>query len=159
MNAHSKAPRRGRRVVIFAVGSLALVALCFWAGWAWRTLQEREQLRVEAHRGLEGVWIDDTGQDVSYRFGEEGEFLIRQKIPGNLAPFTGDPGIEYRPWGTWSRNGESVSVRTERHWGFELAFDKDGLLRGEYVIDQWSGQGEHSQKRTPVVLKRKPATP
>jgi hypothetical protein len=36
---------------------------------------------------------------------------------------------------------------------------EDGVLRGEYILDQWSGQGEHSRTRTPVVLKRAPGGP
>jgi hypothetical protein len=52
---------------------------------------------MEAHRGLEGVWVDDSGRDASYQFREGGEFLIRQKLLGTLAPFSDDPGVEYRP--------------------------------------------------------------
>jgi hypothetical protein len=114
---------------------------------------------MEAHRGLEGIWTDDSGQDVSYQFREDGEFLIRQKLPGSLAPFSGDPGVEYRPWGMWSRNGQSIIVQTVRNWGFDLVLGEDGLLRGEYVLDRWSGQGEHSRTKTPVVLKRNPGAP
>jgi hypothetical protein len=150
--------RRRNRFVVPAVGTFALIAICL-GGWVWWTVRERERLRVEAHRGLEGVWVDDSGQDVSYQFREDGEFLIRQKLPGTLAPFSGDPGVEYRPWGKWSRSGQSVSVQTVRNWGFDLALGEDGLLRGEYVLDQWSGQGEHSRTETPVVLKRTPGGP
>lgn len=147
-------PRRRKRWIIFAVGILALAGL-FFGSWTWWTLHHREQLRREAHHGLEGIWLDDSGQDVSYQFRDDGEFLIRQKLPGNLAPFTGDPGVEHRPWGTWSREGQSVTVHTVRHWGFDLTLGEDGLLRGERVVDQWSGQGEHSRTKGPVVLKRK----
>jgi hypothetical protein len=158
MNEQPNPRRRGNRFVVVAVGVLALVVLGLF-GWVWWTVRERELLRMEAHRGLEGVWVDDSGQDVSYRFREDGEFLIRQKLPGTLAPFTGDPGVEFRPRGKWSRNGQSITVQTDRNWGFELILGEDGLLRGVYVFDHWSAQGEHSQTKTPVVLKQKPAVP
>jgi len=157
----SEQPNPGRqwnRFVVFTVGALILTALCL-GGWVWRTVHERERLRMEAHRGLEGIWTDDSGQDVSYQFREDGEFLIRQKLPGSLAPFSGDPGVEYRPWGKWSRNGQSIIVQTVRNWNFDLVLGEDGLLRGEYVLDQWSGQGEHSRTKTPVVLKRNAGAP
>jgi hypothetical protein len=158
MNEHPKPRRRWNRFVVFAVGIVALTALGVGV-WGWRHVQERERLRTAAYRGLEGVWVDDSGQDISYQFREDGEFLVRQKLPSNLAPFSGDPGVEHRPWGTWSRDGQSVSVQTIRHWGFELVLGDDGLLRGEYSLDQWSGQGEHSRTKTPVVLKRRPPGP
>ena len=158
MSEQPKPRPRWNRFLVFAVGTLALAAVCL-GGWAWRNVHERERLRMKAHRGLEGVWTDDSGQDVSYQFREDGEFLIRQKLPSTLAPFSGDPGVEHRPWGKWTRNGQSISVQTVRNWGFDLILGEDGLLRGEYVLDQWSGQGEHSQAKTPVVLKRQPGTP
>jgi hypothetical protein len=40
---------------------------------------------MEAHRGLDGISTDDSGHDVSHQFREDGEFLIRQKLPGSLA--------------------------------------------------------------------------
>jgi hypothetical protein len=149
----SREPGGNKRVLVV----MGIVGLCVVAalvgGWTY--------LRFSGHNvaGLEGVWIDDSGQDVSYQFREDGEFLIRQKLPGNLAPFSGDPGVEHRPWGKWSRNGQSISVQTVRNWGFDLVLGEDGLLRGERVVDQWSGQGEHSRTKTPLVLKRKPGTP
>src|SRR5262249_15123957 len=151
MSEQIRARRRGRRLVVFALGAFALTALCL-GGWVFWDVRERERARTEAHRGLEGVWVDDRGQDVSYQVRADGEFLVRQKLPASVAPFSGDPGVEHRPWGKWSRNGQSVSVQTERNWGFELVLGEDGRLRGEYVLDQWSGQGEHSRTKTPVVL-------
>jgi hypothetical protein len=162
-----KPRHRWKWFMVLAVGALALGALGL-GGWVWwtaherervRAAEERERVRMEALRGLEGVWVDDSGQDVSYQFREDGEFLIRQKLPSTLAPFSGDPGVEFRPWGTWSRKGQSITVRTIRHWGFDLELREGGLLRGEYVLDQWSGEGEHSRTKTPVVLKKKPAGP
>src|SRR5262249_17486340 len=153
-----KARRRVDRLVVFVVVGLALTALCL-GGWVWWNARERDRLRLGAYRGLGGVWIDGSGRDVSYQFREDGEFLVRQKLPSNLAPFSGDPGVEHRPWGKWSRNGQSISVQSVRNWGFELVLGEDGLLRGEYIVDQWSGQGEHSRTKTPVVLRRKPGAP
>ncbi len=158
MNEQPKTQRRVYRFVVFAVGALALTALCL-GGWLWWNVHEGERLRTEAHLGLEGVWTDDSGQDVSYQFRKDGEFLVRQKLPSNLAPFSGDPGIEHRPSGTWIRIGQSISVEYVPNQGFELVLGDDGQLRGEYLLDSWSGQGEHSRSKRPVVLRRTPATP
>jgi hypothetical protein len=78
MMSEQRKPRGRRdRALRVAVGTLALVALCLGAraGWA---AHERARLRTEAHRGLEGTWADDSGQDVSYQFREDGKFLVRQ---------------------------------------------------------------------------------
>lgn len=143
------------RYVMIAIAIFVLVAIGL-GGWFWWSLQEQDRLRREAHRGLEGTWIDDTGEDVSYQFREDGEFLVRRKLPGTLAPFSGDPGIDHRPWGKWTRDGQKVSVQTKPNWGFDLILGEDGQLRGEYFLDSWSGQREHSRSTKPVVLKRKP---
>src|SRR5262245_26098012 len=158
MSEQPETRRRRNRFIVPAAGILALIAVCVGV-WIWWNVRVRERLQAEAHHGLAGVWVDDSGQDVSYQFREGGEFLIRQKLPGNLAPFSGDPGVEHRPWGKWSRDGPSITVQTVRNWGFDLVLGEDGLLRGEYVLDQWSGQGEHSRPKAPVVLKRKPGAP
>ncbi|MFO0881088.1 MAG: hypothetical protein U0840_27510 [Gemmataceae bacterium] len=154
MSEQSRSPQGQNRILFLSIGGVVIVVVCVavWLGW---TIHQREQARKEALRGLEGIWVDETNPEASYQFRIDGEFLIRQKLPANLAPFSGDPGIEFRPWGKWWRNGQIITVQSVRNWGYDLVLGEDGLLRGERVVDQWSGQGEHSRTRVPVVLKKK----
>ena len=151
MNDQLKRRRRRNRFVMIAVGVFVLAVICV-GGWIWMNIEARSA----AHRGLVGTWVDDTGHDVSYQFRRDGVFMIRQKLPGTLAPFSGDPGIEHRRTGTWTRKGPSIYVQTDRNWGFELTIGEDGVLRGERFDDIYSAMGGHSQSRTPVILTRKP---
>src|SRR3954462_7634037 len=146
---------RGRRdrARWVAGGALALAAVGLGGG-RWWAGHEVARARAEAHAGLEGVWVDDSGGDVSYQFREDGTFLVRETLPGDPDP--GDPGAGYRPRGRWTRDGQSVSVRTAGDWGFDLVLGEDGVLHGAHVLDEWAGPGEHLQARTPVVLTRKP---
>lgn len=153
MNEKPSIPRRKftYAAIAAALFLFGAMSLGFWISW---NFYERIRIQTETQQGLEGEWRDDSGQDVSYRFRKDGEFLIRQKLPSNLAPFSGDSGVEYRTWGKWSRSKQAISVKTPRNWGFELTLGEDGVLRGERVTDQWSGQGEHSRSKSKVVLTR-----
>lgn len=154
MNEPNHVQKRVGKYQKFGVG-LLLLAVIGLSGVMWWKFHEKERHRAEAHQGLEGTWIDDTGRDVSYQFRHDGAFLVREKTPGNLAPFTGDPGIDHHPQGKWRREGNKLFVETDPHWGFELTIEDDGFLRGEYFLDMWSGQGEHSRNTRPTILRRK----
>jgi hypothetical protein len=146
---HSKSKPRRRLVTFIALGIVLAILGTIGYGIFWY------QTRVAAHQGLEGTWVDNSGQDVSYQFDRFGTFRIRQRLPGTMAPFTGDPGIDHKPRGTWTRSGNRVTIKAEPNFGFELTLDEDGVMRGKTVFDHWTPQGQHFQSESPIEFSKK----
>jgi hypothetical protein len=118
------AARRGKRILI-AIGILSLMVVAGLAGgWAY--------LRFSGHdtAGLEGTWRDPSNPKHSYEF----------RPNGDLACWYGSKAWWNRiGWSaTWRRDGNRITIRTDRNWGFEGHLD-GGTIRGKMLIRDETG--------------------
>ena len=122
--AVSGPPRGKRRVFI----SLALLGVILVAGFvrAWLYLTFSRQ----ALAGLEGTWRDPNNPRHVYQFQPSGE----------VDAWYGDKSWwNKRGWSaTWRRDGQQITVRTDRNWDFVGLLDREAI-RGKMLIRDQSG--------------------
>jgi hypothetical protein len=118
------AARRNKRVLI-ALGILGLlVVVALAGGWVYLWIAGHDRA------GLEGTWRDQVNPTHSYEF----------QANGNLATWSGS-----KQWwnqigwsATWRRDGNRITVRTDRNWDFEGQLD-GATIRGKMLIRDETG--------------------
>jgi hypothetical protein len=116
-------PRGNRRVLVLGlVGLLAVAAVA--GGWA--------GLWLSAHdvSGLEGTWRDTNDPRHCYEFRRNGE----------VATWSGSKEWWNRiGWSaTWRRDGQQITIRTDRNWDFVGRLDGD-VIRGKMIMRDQDG--------------------
>jgi len=114
------ATRRNKRVLL-ALGILGVIAVAaLVGGWAY--------LRFSGHNtaGLEGTWhMEGNPRDV-YEFRPNGELA---SWSSSKKEWWDKPG-----WSaTWRRDGQQITIRTDRNWDFEGQLD-GGTIRGKMLM-------------------------
>jgi hypothetical protein len=115
-----------RVLVVLGIVSLCVVA-ALGGGWAY--------LRFAGHNtsGLEGTWRDPNNPKHSYEFQPNGEVAawFGSKSWWNRLGWTA----------TWRRDGQHITVRTDRNWDFDGQLD-GGVIRGKMLLRNQSGAVE-----------------
>jgi hypothetical protein len=130
-------PRSNRRILVVSgiVGILAVVALLGGGAYYW----------LSAHKvtGLEGTWRDPNNNKHTYEFHRNGKVA---------AYFGGSPSWWNKiGWdATWRRDGQKITVRTDRNWDFVGELDGD-VIRGKMLLKNQNGVVE---SETPVTWQR-----
>jgi hypothetical protein len=117
-------PRVNRRtfVVLGLVGLLAVAALAGWWAHHW--------LAAHDVSGLEGTWRDANNPRHRYEFRPNGE----------VATWSGSKEWWNRVgWSaTWRRDGQQITIRTDRNWDFVGRLDGD-FIRGTMIMRDQEG--------------------
>jgi hypothetical protein len=122
-----KTATRRRRRILIAVGILGLIVIAVLLGVG-------VYLFFSGHdtTGLEGTWHFANDPRHSYEFLPNGE----------LASWFGSKqwwnGIGWSA--TWRRDGDRISIRTDRNWDFEGELD-GGTIRGKMLMRDPNGAG------------------
>jgi hypothetical protein len=116
---------RRRRRVLLAAGILGLLVVALLlGGWAYLTFSGHDT------SGLEGTWRDANNPRHSYEFQRNGD----------LACWWGSKQWWNRiGWSaTWRRDGQRITIRTDRNWNLEGQLDGDAI-RGKMLLRDETG--------------------
>jgi hypothetical protein len=124
----STKPRRSKRilVVVGIIGSVAIAALVF--GLAYLTFAGHDTT------GLEGTWRDPANPQHCHEFLRSGDVETWFGRKG-----TGMGMFPMARFATWRRDGQQITVRTERGWDFVGQLE-GGTIRGKMIIRDETGQ-------------------
>jgi hypothetical protein len=124
----TSARARGNKRVLVVLGIVSLCVVAALAGgWTY--------LRFSRHNmaGLEGTWRDTNNPKHVYEFQPNGD-LDAWLVPKSWWNRLG--------WSaTWRRDGQQITVRTDRNWDFEGELD-GGAIRGKMLLRNQSGAVE-----------------
>lgn len=129
---------------LFALALVGLVA--FW--------MHCEYVTTQAHAGLDGEWVEFPGSDTVYLFERNGTFYRRAK-PGDAIGLITVDGTIFHLYGTWTRNGNTVTVTTPHDWGLVVTPAEDGTLPGVVVLNTLQPNGTKAKATLPTVLRQK----
>jgi hypothetical protein len=116
---------RGNKRVLIALGILGLLVVAALAGgWAYLSFSGHDRA------GLEGTWRFKNNPRHSYEF----------QANGNLACWYGPKQWWSRiGWSaTWRRDGNRITIRTDRNWDFEGQLDGP-TIRGRMLMRDQTG--------------------
>ena len=120
------APTRRNKLVLIAFGLLVLViAAAFVGGWAYLKFSGQNTA------GLEGTW----------RMVGDAKHVYEFRPNGELASWSSSKKEWWDKLGwsaTWRRDGQQITIRTDRNWDFEGQLD-GGTIRGKMLTRDETG--------------------
>ena len=121
----ASAQPRGNKRVLVVLGILGMfVIMALVGGWAYWKFSGHNMA------GLEGTWRDANNPSHHYEF----------KSNGQVDTWTGTKSWWNRiGWSaTWRRDGQQITIRTDRNWDFVGHLD-GGTIRGKDLIRDETG--------------------
>ncbi len=114
----------GNRRALIVCGVIGLGVIAAVGAWVYLWTSGHDMT------GLEGTWRDKTNATHTYEFRPGGE----------LAAWVGSKSWWNRlGWSaTWRRDGQRITIRTDRNWDFEGQLD-GGAIRGKMLIRNEAG--------------------
>jgi hypothetical protein len=120
-------PKRRSQRGLAAFGLVVLlIAAAVAGGWAYWRFSSQDTA------GLEGTWRLEGSSIQVYEFRPSGE----------LACWNSPKKEWFRRlvgFGTWRRDGQHISIRTDRNWNYEGQLAGDGTIQGKMIMRDHTG--------------------